>query len=60
MTKKLVSDPILVHLTLILATNLFFEKLCLRQSLDAMVSYYHVQYQKKLIMQSWGKLSGGR
>ena len=60
MTKELVSDPISVHLTLIRATNFFLEKLCLRQSLDAMVSYHHLQYQKKLIMKSWGKLSGGR
>ena len=31
----------------------FFSKIWLRQSLDIMVSYYHVQYQKKLMIQSW-------
>ena len=30
----------------------FFSKIWLRQSLDVMVSYYHVQYQKKLMIQS--------
>ena len=38
-----------------LATNLdrnFFSKIWLRQSLDIMVSYHHVQYQKKLMIQS--------
>ena len=33
--------------------NLFFpSKFWLRQSLDIMISYYHVQYQKKLMIQS--------
>ena len=31
---------------------MFFKNL-LCQSLDMMVSYYHVQYQKKLMIQSW-------
>ena len=31
---------------------LFFENL-FRQSLDIMVSYHHVKYQKKLMIQSW-------
>ena len=32
---------------------LFFSKILLRQqSLDIMVSYHHVQYQKKLMIQS--------
>ena len=30
----------------------FFSKIWLRQSLDIMVSYHHVQYQKKLMIQS--------
>ena len=29
-----------------------FFKIWLRQSLDIMVSYHHVQYQKKLMIQS--------
>ena len=51
MPSNLVSGPILVHLGQIHAAN-FFSKIWLRQSLDIMVSYYHVQYQKKLIIQS--------
>ena len=36
---------------------LFFSpKIWLRQSLDFMVSYYHVQYQKKLMIHSWENL----
>ena len=30
----------------------FFSKIWLRQSLDIMVSYHHVQCQKKLMIQS--------
>ena len=30
----------------------FFSKIWLRQSLDIMVSYRHVRYQKKLMIQS--------
>ena len=30
----------------------FFKKLWLRQSLDIMVSYHHVQYDKKIMIQS--------
>ena len=30
----------------------FFKKIWLLQSLDIMVSYHHVQYQKKLMIQS--------
>ena len=41
MTKNLVSSLILAHLA----------QIC--QSLDIMVSYHHVQYQKKLVIQSW-------
>ena len=34
----------------------FFSKIWLRQSLDIMASYHHVQYQKKLMIQSWENL----
>ena len=34
----------------------FFSKIWLHQSLDIMVSYHHVQYQKKLKIQSWENL----
>ena len=34
----------------------FFSKIWLPQSLDIMVSYHHVQYQKQLIIQLWQKL----
>ena len=30
----------------------FFSKIGLRQSLDIMVNYHHVKYQKKLMIQS--------
>ena len=33
-----------------------FSKIWLRQSLNIMVSYHHVQYQKKLMIQSWENL----
>ena len=32
--------------------KIFFSKIWQGQSLDIMVSYHHVQYQKKLIIQS--------
>ena len=32
----------------------------LRQSLDNLVSYHHVQYQQKLMIQSWENLVSGR
>ena len=32
--------------------KIFFSKIWLRQSLDIIVSYHHVQYQKKLMIQS--------
>ena len=38
------------------ATNFFFSKIWLCQSLEIMVSYHHVQYQKKLMIQSWENL----
>ena len=34
-----------------LGHQLFYKKFCLRQLLDIMVSYHHVQYQKKIIIQ---------
>ena len=34
---------------------IFFKNLA-RQSLDIMVNYHHVQYQKKLMIQSWENL----
>ena len=52
MPKNLVSDPILVQNV---AAKFLFSKIWLLQSLDIMVSYHHVQYQKKLI-QSWQNL----
>ena len=33
-----------------------FSKVWLRQSLDIMVSYHQAQYEKKLMIQSWGNL----
>ena len=55
--KNLVSGLILARLAQIQVANFFFffffSKMWLRQSLDIMVSYYHVQYQKKLMIQSW-------
>ena len=46
--KNLVLGLILVQ---IWAAN-FLKKIWLRQSLDIIVSYHHVQYQKKLMTQS--------
>ena len=52
--KKLVSETILAPLTQIQADNFFFfSKIWLQQSLDIMVNYHHLQYQKKLMIQSW-------
>ena len=47
MAKDLVLGPIFAQIR---ATNFFFPKIWLRQSLDVMVSYHHVRYQKKLMM----------
>ena len=55
MAKNLVFGPILAHIALIRAA-IFFSKIWLRQSLDNMVIYRHVQYQEKLIIQSWENL----
>ena len=48
--KNLVLGPILAQIWA--ANFFFFSKIWLRQSLDIMVSYHHVQYQKKLMIQS--------
>ena len=56
MTKNLVLGLILAYLAQIWATNFFLTKIWLRQSLDIMDSYYHAQYQKKLMIQSWENL----
>ena len=42
---------ILAHLGQIQATRYFFKKTWLRQLLDVLVSYHHIQYQEKLIIQ---------
>ena len=54
MAKNLVSGPILTQIR----TAFFFfpKKIWLRQSLGIMVSDHHVQYQKKLMIQSWEDL----
>ena len=36
-----------------LGHQFFFSKIELPQSIDTMISYHHVQNQKKLIIQSW-------
>ena len=54
--KKPSFGPILVHLPEIRATKFFFSKIGICQSLDIMVSYHHVQYQKRLMIQSWENL----
>ena len=36
--------------------HIFFSKIWLRQLLDIMVNYHDVQYQKKLMIQSWENL----
>ena len=58
-SKKASFGPNLAHLTQIRAANFFFffsSKIWLRQSLDTIVSYHHVQHQKKLMIQSWENL----
>ena len=49
---------ILAHLAQIWAAKkkIFSPKIWLRQLLDIMVSYHHVQYKKKLMIQSWENL----
>ena len=49
MAKNVDLGPILVHLALIWAAKFPpLQKIWLRQSLEVMVSYHHVQYQKRL------------
>ena len=56
MAKNLVLGLILAHLVQLRAAIFFFSKIWLRQSLDIMVCYYHVPYQKKLMNRQtdWG------
>ena len=56
MTKNLISGLILVPLAQIRTANFFFFLIWLRQPLDIIVSYHHVQYQKNLMIQSLGNL----
>ena len=56
MAKNLVLGLILAHLAQTHAAKNFFSKNLLHQSLDVMVSYHHVKYQKKTILR---KLSDG-
>ena len=39
-----------------LGRQAFLSKIWLRQSLGVMISYHHVQYQKKLMIQFWENL----
>ena len=52
MAKNLVSDQILAHLAQTRATKFFPSEIWLRQPLDLVVSYRHVQYEKNLMIQS--------
>ena len=56
MATSLVSDLILAHLAQIRATKFFFQKIWLFHARDIMARYHHVQYQKKLMIQSWENL----
>ena len=55
MTKNLVSGLIFAHFSQIRAAILFLKNLA-SSSLDIMVSYHHVHYQKKLMIQCWENL----
>ena len=46
-----VLGSILAHLGQIQATRYLFKKTWLRQLPDVVVSYHHIQYQEKLIIQ---------
>ena len=48
MAKNLVYSPILAQIH----AAIFFSKIWFCQSLDIMVSFHYVQYQKKLMIQS--------
>ena len=54
--KKTHFGPDLGPLGPTLGLEIFFWKIGLRQSLDIMVSYHHIQYQKNLMTQSWENL----
>ena len=56
MAKPLVSGQILAQLAQIQTAKKFFSKIWLCQSLDVMVNYNHVKYQKKLMIKSWENL----
>ena len=57
MEKKIVLGPILAYLDQIRAAKTFFlSNIWLCQSLDIIVSYHHVQYLKKIMIQSWENL----
>ena len=60
MVKKLILSLKKAHRDQIRVANFFFffyfSKISLRQSLDIMVSFHHVIYQKKLMIQSWENL----
>ena len=36
-----------------LGRQIFYSKIWLRQSLDIMIRYHHVQYEKKLMIHNW-------
>ena len=50
--KKLHFGPDLGPLSPNSGRQFFFSKIWLCQPLDIMINYYHVQYQKKLMIQS--------
>ena len=56
MAKNLVLGLILAHFGPNSGCQNFFSKIWLCHSLDVMFSYHHVQYQKKLMIQSWENL----
>ena len=56
MEENLILCLIKAHWAQIHARIFFKKKIWLRQSLDIMVSYHHVKYQKKLMIQSWENL----
>ena len=49
---KLITKLENIAKNLVLGNQFFFSKIWLGQSLDIMVSYHHVQYQKNLLIQS--------
>ena len=59
MAKDLISGLILAHLAKIWVTIFFSSKIWLSLSLGIMVSYHHVQYQKKTNDPILKKISDG-